>query len=228
MDWNALVSKINDIEPSNIRSIDVSQLKPLKVTDTEQVKDYVKESVEVPKGSLSSFAPSDINEFAKLAGINTNKRSTIQEDTIGDLLAAKRKEKDNPSISQQAQEFMAAAGNIQDMVMSRLNAIKINADPELHQIAVQKFNDFMQAYEALGNEIQQPDMFSNEQQAPDQGGRQERNLAKTKNTWFNKMQKKVDTTAQYAQHEPMRETKSLSQYLQAAYENFERRETRKK
>jgi len=228
MDWNALVSKMNDIEPSNIRSIDISQLKPPKQNIDEPAKDFVKESVDVPKGSLSAYAPSDINEFAKLAGISTSRKTVVNEASIGDLLAAKRKEQTSSSVGQQAQEFLSASDNIRDMVMSRLNAIKTNADPELHQVAIEKFNDFLQAYEALGNEISQPDLFSTEQQpapAPTSSDdRQERNLARTKNTWFNKLQKKVDTTAAYAQHAPMRESKSLSEYLQKAYEDFEMKE----
>ena len=228
MDWNALVSKLNDIEPSNIRSIDISQLKPPKLTTDEVTKDFVKESVAVPKGSLSAFAPSDINEFAKLAGITTSKKSTLQEATIGDLLSAKRQEQNSSTIGQQAQEFLQASDDIKDIVMSKLSAIKINADPELYQIAVQKFNDFMQAYEEIAKEISQPDLFSTEQQTQDEPSRQVKNLARTKNTWFNKLQQKYDTTAQYAQHQPVKETRSLSQYLQRAYEDFEKRETRKK
>lgn len=63
------------------------------------------------------------------------------------------------SIGGQANAFLIAADNINDMVMGEVDKVKINADPELLKDMMNKFNQFMTAYHSVGKEILQPDMF---------------------------------------------------------------------
>lgn len=66
------------------------------------------------------------------------------------------------SIGGQANQFLIAADNINDMVMKEVEKIKINADPELLKNMMSKFNEFMTAYHSVGKEILQPDMFNDD------------------------------------------------------------------
>lgn len=68
------------------------------------------------------------------------------------------------SIGGQANEFLINADNINDMVMSEIEKIKINADPELLKDLMDKFNQFMTAYHSVGKEILQPDLFKDDVQ----------------------------------------------------------------
>lgn len=64
------------------------------------------------------------------------------------------------SIGGDANDFLLAADKIQDEVMAQVNRIKINADEALLRDMMDKFNNFMTSYHAVGKDILQPDMFN--------------------------------------------------------------------
>jgi len=66
------------------------------------------------------------------------------------------------SIGGQANAFLISADKINDMVMSEIEKVKINANPELLKGLMNKFNEFMTAYHSVGKEILQPDMFKDD------------------------------------------------------------------
>lgn len=63
------------------------------------------------------------------------------------------------SIGGDANSFLIAADNINDLVMGNIDKIKINADEQLLKDLMSKFNAFMTAYHAVGKEILQPGLF---------------------------------------------------------------------
>jgi hypothetical protein len=70
---------------------------------------------------------------------------------------------DEDTIGGDANSFLIAADNINDLVMGNVDKIKINADERLLKDMMEKFNSFMTAYHAVGKEILQPDMFDDVQ-----------------------------------------------------------------
>lgn len=64
------------------------------------------------------------------------------------------------SVGGDANDFLLAADTIQDEVMAQVNKIKINADEALLRDMMDKFNNFMTSYHAVGKDILQPDMFN--------------------------------------------------------------------
>lgn len=63
------------------------------------------------------------------------------------------------SVGSQGNSFLLAADKINDAVMAEIEKIKNNADPDLVDDLMNKFNDFMTAYHSVGKEIVQPDLF---------------------------------------------------------------------
>ena len=89
----------------------------------------------------------DMKKFLSIVAKEPVKESVItsfEEDTIGG----------------DANAFLIAADNINDLVMGNVDKIKINADERLLKDMMEKFNAFMTAYHAVGKEILQPDMFN--------------------------------------------------------------------
>jgi hypothetical protein len=64
------------------------------------------------------------------------------------------------SVGGDANEFLLAADKINDEVMAQIERIKINADEALLRDMMDKFNNFMTSYHAVGKDILQPDMFN--------------------------------------------------------------------
>jgi hypothetical protein len=77
---------------------------------------------------------------------------------------------DEDTIGGDANSFLIAADDINDLVMGNLDKIKINADEQLLKTVMSKFNEFMSAYHAVGKEILQPDMFDDVQVEEKQEG----------------------------------------------------------
>ncbi len=77
---------------------------------------------------------------------------------------------DEDTIGGDANSFLIAADDINDLVMGNLDKIKINADEQLLKTVMTKFNEFMSAYHAVGKEILQPDMFDDVQVEEKQEG----------------------------------------------------------
>lgn len=67
---------------------------------------------------------------------------------------------DEDTVGGDANSFLLAADKINDEVMAQINKIKINADEALLRDLMDKFNNFMTAYHAVGKDIIQPDMFN--------------------------------------------------------------------
>ncbi len=63
------------------------------------------------------------------------------------------------SVGGDANSFLLSADRINDLVMSEIDKVKINADQHLLKDLMSKFNAFMTAYHAVGKEILQPDLF---------------------------------------------------------------------
>ena len=94
---------------------------------------------------------SDMKKFLSIVAKEPVKESVItsfEEDTVGG----------------DANAFLIAADNINDLVMGNVDKIKINADERLLKDMMDKFNAFMTAYHAVGKEILQPDMFNDDVQ----------------------------------------------------------------
>jgi hypothetical protein len=64
------------------------------------------------------------------------------------------------SVGGDANAFLIAADEINDLVMSQVEKIKINADEASLRDMMEKFNAFMTAYHNVGKGILQPDMFN--------------------------------------------------------------------
>lgn len=63
------------------------------------------------------------------------------------------------SVGGDANTFLIDADKINDLVMSNIDKIKINADEQLFKDMMSKFNAFMSSYHAVGKEILQPGLF---------------------------------------------------------------------
>lgn len=72
MDFHKLVNKLYEIEPSDVRHIDINALKPVKSIDIVG-PDLVNESHAVTKGSLKEGIPSDLASFLKLSGASSGR-----------------------------------------------------------------------------------------------------------------------------------------------------------
>lgn len=82
MDFHKLVNKLYDIEPTDVRHIDINAFKPAKVVDDVGI-DLVNESLEIKKGSLQEGIPSDLSSFLKLAGAPvTEKSHPLEKDSL--------------------------------------------------------------------------------------------------------------------------------------------------
>jgi hypothetical protein len=94
----------------------------------------------------------DMKRFVSIIAESNNPYTPVEERTINSF--------DEGTIGGDANEFLLAADKIQDEVMAQVNKIKINADEALLRDMMDKFNNFMTAYHAVGKEIIQPDMFN--------------------------------------------------------------------
>ncbi len=63
------------------------------------------------------------------------------------------------SVGGDANTFLIDADKINDLVMSNIDKIKINADEQLLKDMMSKFNAFMSSYHAVGKDILQPGLF---------------------------------------------------------------------
>lgn len=71
MDFNALVNKLYQIEPTDVRHINMSNIQPqaqINQYDDDYVPNYIAESVEVPKNTLKAGVPNDLSDLLKLSG----------------------------------------------------------------------------------------------------------------------------------------------------------------
>lgn len=83
MDFHRLVNTLYEIEPTDVRHIDINAFKPPKVVD-EIGPDLVNESLEITKGSLKEGIPSDLSSFLKLAGAPITEKSghSLEKDSL--------------------------------------------------------------------------------------------------------------------------------------------------
>ncbi len=97
----------------------------------------------------------DMKKFLSIVAKEPSKepvKQTLSESVITSF--------DEDTIGGDANSFLIAADNINDLVMGNVDKIKINADERLLKDMMEKFNSFMTAYHAVGKEILQPDMFN--------------------------------------------------------------------
>jgi len=100
----------------------------------------------------------DMKKFLSIVANTPSKepvKQTLSESVITSF--------DEDTIGGDANSFLIAADNINDLVMGNVDKIKINADERLLKDMMEKFNSFMTAYHAVGKEILQPDMFDDVQ-----------------------------------------------------------------
>lgn len=104
------------------------------------------------------------NDMKKFLSIVKNQptKQTITESVITSF--------EEDTVGGDANSFLIAADNINDLVMGNVDKIKINADERLLKDMMEKFNSFMTAYHAVGKEILQPDMFDDVQVEEKQEG----------------------------------------------------------
>ena len=95
---------------------------------------------------------SDMKKFMSIVRENANPYTSVEENVITSF--------EEGSVGGDANTFLIHADNINDMVMAEVDKIKINADPQLLKNMMNKFNEFMTAYHAVGKEILQPDMIN--------------------------------------------------------------------
>lgn len=83
MDFHQLVNKLYEIEPTDVRHINLNALKPAKVVD-EVGPDLLNESYEIKQGSLKEGIPSDLASFLKLAGAPVTEKShyPLEKDSL--------------------------------------------------------------------------------------------------------------------------------------------------
>lgn len=93
----------------------------------------------------------DMKKFMSIVRENANPYTPVEENVITSF--------EEGSVGGDANAFLIAADTINDTVMAQVDKIKINADPQLLKNLMNKFNEFMSAYHAVGKEILQPDMF---------------------------------------------------------------------
>ncbi len=102
----------------------------------------------------------DMKKFLSIVAKEPSKepvKQTLSESVITSF--------DEDTIGGDANSFLIAADNINDLVMGNVDKIKINADERLLKDMMEKFNSFMTAYHAVGKEILQPIMFYDSVQA---------------------------------------------------------------
>ena len=72
MDFNALVNKLYQIEPTDVRHINMGNIQPqATVYHDDYVPNYIAESAEVPKNTLKAGVPDDLSDFLRLSGAPT-------------------------------------------------------------------------------------------------------------------------------------------------------------
>lgn len=101
-----------------------------------------------------------VNDMKKFVSIVSGIPSLgqVQKSTIDESVISSFEE---DSVGGDANQFLLNADKINDEVMANINKIKIHADEMLLKDVMDKFNEFMSAYHAVGKEILQPDMFEN-------------------------------------------------------------------
>lgn len=104
---------------------------------------------------VSNKPVAGVNDMKRFVSIVSDSNATTKESVITSF--------EEDSIGGDANAFLIAADNINDLVMGNVEKIKINANPELLKDMMNKFNQFMTAYHSVGKEILQPDMFDNVQ-----------------------------------------------------------------
>lgn len=102
-------------------------------------------------GSKPVQGASDMKKFLSIIAESSTKEK-LDETVINSF--------EEDSIGGDANAFLMAADQINDLVMGNVEKIKINADEQLLKDMMDKFNAFMSAYHAVGKEILQPDLFA--------------------------------------------------------------------
>lgn len=116
-----------------------------------------------------------VSEAAKDPGVSKEKETQFHKklDKLVHKTFGKRKEEmpakesvissfDEDSLGGEVNSFLLAADDINKKFMSEVDKIKINADQTLLKDLMDKFNAFMSAYDAVGKEILQPDLFKDD------------------------------------------------------------------
>lgn len=123
--------------------------------------------------SMKKFL-SIVSESSKDGGISKEKETKFHKklDTLVHKTFGKRKDEDidetvitsfdEESLGGEVNSFLLAADEINKKVMAEIDKIKINADQTLLKDLMDKFNAFMSAYDAVGKEILQPDLFNDD------------------------------------------------------------------
>lgn len=93
----------------------------------------------------------DMKKFLSIVNENANPYTPVEERVITGF--------EEGSVGGDANSFLLSADRINDLVMSEIDKVKINADEHLLKELMSKFNAFMTAYHAVGKEILQPDLF---------------------------------------------------------------------
>jgi hypothetical protein len=103
---------------------------------------------------VSSKPAVGVNDMKKFVSIIRESASpkSVEETVISSFEAG--------SVGGDANEYLLAADKINDEVMAQVERIKINADEALLRDMMDKFNNFMTSYHAVGKDILQPDMFN--------------------------------------------------------------------
>jgi hypothetical protein len=102
--------------------------------------------------NISERTVQGTNDMKKFVSIIRESSEPVDENIISGF--------EEGSVGGDANAFLIAADEINDLVMSQIEKIKINADEASLRDMMEKFNAFMTAYHNVGKGILQPDMFN--------------------------------------------------------------------
>jgi hypothetical protein len=102
--------------------------------------------------NISERTVQGTNDMKKFVSIIRESSEPVDENIISGF--------EEGSVGGDANAFLIAADEINDLVMSQVEKIKINADEASLRDMMEKFNAFMTAYHNVGKGILQPDMFN--------------------------------------------------------------------
>jgi hypothetical protein len=102
--------------------------------------------------NISERTVQGTNDMKKFVSIIRESSEPVGENIISGF--------EEGSVGGDANAFLIAADKINDLVMSQIEKIKINADEASLRDMMTKFNAFMTAYHNVGKGILQPDMFN--------------------------------------------------------------------
>jgi hypothetical protein len=102
--------------------------------------------------NISERTVQGTNDMKKFVSIIRESSKPVGENIISGF--------EEGSVGGDANAFLIAADKINDLVMSQIEKIKINADEASLRDMMTKFNAFMTAYHNVGKGILQPDMFN--------------------------------------------------------------------